>query len=62
VSNPNCLLSQTCHYLNQGHTFNDILRAAHLKSYFYLSKLNSAKCTESVRILTAMVTDVIKWH
>jgi len=43
MSNPDGLLSQTlCHYFNQGRTLNDILRAAHLTAYFYLSKLNLA--------------------
>jgi len=41
MSNHNCLLSQKlCHYLNQGHTLNDILmRTAYLMTYFDLSKL-----------------------
>ena len=42
MSNPNGLLSlKLYHYLNLGHTLNDILmRAAHWTAYFYLSKLN----------------------
>jgi len=40
MSNPNGLLSQRlCHYLDQGHTLNDILRAAHCITCFDLSKL-----------------------
>jgi len=37
-----CLLSQKlCHYLNQGHTWNDILmRVAHWMTYFDFSKLS----------------------
>ena len=44
MSNPNGLLSQNlCHYLNQGHTFNDIvMRPAHWMAYFDLIKLNLA--------------------
>jgi len=44
MSNPNDLLSQkTCHYLNQGRTWSDILmRAAHSVAFFDLSKLNLA--------------------
>ena len=64
MSNPNGLLSQKlCHCL--GRTLNDILlRAAHWMTYFDLSKLNLAlsKCTESIRTLTATVTDVINRH
>jgi len=42
MSKPNGLLGQkSCRYLNQDSTFNDIsMRAAHLMTYLYLSKLN----------------------
>ena len=45
TSNPNGLLSQKlCHYLDQGHTLNDmLLRAAHGTAYFDPSKLNLAE-------------------
>ena len=65
MSNPNGLLSQTlCHCLGQSRTLNNmLLRAAHWMAYFDRNKLNYlSKCTESIRILTAVVTDVIKWH
>jgi len=46
MSNPKCLLSQKlCHYLNQGHTLNNILlRRPRIEcmTYFHLSKLNFA--------------------
>jgi len=45
MSNPNGLLGQnSCRYLNQGRTFDDILmRAPHLMTYLDLSKLNLAE-------------------
>jgi len=54
-----------CHYLNHGRTLNGILiRVAQWMACFDLCKLYLAlsEYTESVRILTAMVTDVIKLH
>jgi len=62
MSNRNGILSQNvCNYLDQGRTLNDIiLRAAHWMVYFDFSKLNLAYTNIlSVRIITAMATDVI---
>jgi len=54
--NPNGLLSQkVCHYLDQGRTLNGLL-------WSWQTKFSLNEYTENVRILIAMVTDVIKWH
>jgi len=62
MTKANGLLNQKLrHYLNQGRTLNDIINEGRTWNgyYFDLSKLNLANVLASVRILTAMVTEVI---